>query len=270
MPLPPADADTSPLEAFAPPSNYRFEPELQGTPPRHVPEEFRNCAYFARQRNTIARLLVAGVLCVAFGPMPLIREWGLYALPLAYLSWIGSGLLVMGAVAWISSKLRRGPIQYVEEGIPLVARIRELVLRPTVTVNGQPSTYVFSAVLEYRDPDTGAPVRKQVDSRDFSVSAKDKYRTSYRMGEYVTAVYLKTNPASTLRLYGFLELRPDVGLLRTHTARPPSLLKTVLGVSAIFAVFGVLFWNVYAFSKYQPLDLTFAQAAVPVGVGAVV
>ncbi len=266
----PGNPNTAPLDAFAPSQGYRFEPELQETPPRHVPAEFRSAPYFARQRNTSMGLSVAGLLCVAFGQLPILREWGLYVLPLAYLSWIGCGLLALGAGAWLSSKTRRGPLQYVEEGIPVVARIRELVLRPTAVVNGQVSTYAFSAALEYRDPETGALVAKQVDSRSFSASAKGKYRTSYRVGDYVTAVYLKSNPGKTLRLYGFLELRPDVGLLRTEFARPPSLLKTALGVSALFGFFLVLFWNVYAFSKYEPLEITFAQAAVPVGVGAVV
>src|SRR5205823_3020006 len=130
------------IEAFSAPSNYRFEPELQGTPPRHVPEEFRNSPHYVRQRNTLVRVLVAGVFCVAFAQLRIFREWGLYVLPLAYLSWIGLGLLVIGAAGWISSKARRGPIRYVEEGIPVVARIREVVLRPTMIVNGQPTTYV--------------------------------------------------------------------------------------------------------------------------------
>jgi hypothetical protein len=270
MAVVPDNPNSAPSEAFAPPASYRFEPELQETPPRHVPEEFRNSPYFVRQRNTVVGFLVAGALCVGFGQLPLLKEWGLYVLPLSYLSWIGCGLLVLGAGGWFSSKMRRGPIQYVEEGIPLVARIRALVLRPTTLVNGQPSAYAFSAGIEYREPETGAVVEKRLDSRSFSASRKDKYRTSYRVGEYVTAVYLKANPAKTLRLYGFLELRPDVGLVRTEAAQPPGLLKTVLGVSAIFAFFVVLFWNVYAFSKFQPLDLTFAQAAGPVAVGGVV
>ena len=180
----PGYPNAAPLEPFAPPSNYRFEPELQETPPRHVPEEFRNAPYFARQRNTLLRLSLAGALCVAFGQLPIFREWGLYLLPLAYLSWIGAGLLVIGAGGWISSKARRGPIQYVEEGIPQVARIRDLVLRPTAVVNGQTSTYAFSAAIEYRDPVTGTLVASQVDSRSFSASAKHKYRTSYRVGDY--------------------------------------------------------------------------------------
>jgi hypothetical protein len=187
---------------------------------------------------------------------------------LAYLSWIGYGLLAVGAAGWISNKVRRGPIQYLEEGIPVVARIRELVLRPTAMVHGQPSTCGFSAAIEYRDAQTGALVAGQANSRSFPASAKTKYRTSYRVGEYVTAVYLKSSPAKTLRLYGFLELRPDLGLLRTEAVQP-GLLKTVLRVSAVFALCGVLFWNVYAFLKYSPLDLTFAQAA-PIGAGALV
>ena len=267
MPVLPASPNSPSVDDFAPPTNYRFEPELQATPPRHIPQEFGNSPYFVRQRNNIVRLLVAGALCVAFGQLPILKEWGLYLLPLAYLSWIGSGLLLIGAGTWLSSKVRRGPIQYVEEGIPLAARIRELVLRPTTVVNGQPSTYAFSATIEYRDPQTGTLVTKQMNSRGFSRSAKDKYRTSYRVGEYVTALYLKSNPARTLRLYGFLELRADLGLLPIQPTQPPSLLKTALGVGALFALFGALFWNVYAFSKYEPLDLTFTQAAVPVGLG---
>jgi hypothetical protein len=268
--MPGLPGNPTPLEDFAAPSSYRFEPELQETPPRHVPEEFRNSPYFVRQRNGIVGLVVAGALCVGFGQLPILKEWGLYVLPLAYLSWVGIGLLVLGAGTWISSKARRGPIQYVEEGIPLVARIRDQVLRPTMIVNGQPSAYVFSAAIEYRDPVTGALVEKQLDSRSFSTSAKDKYRTSYRIGDYVTAVYLKSNPDKSLRLYGFLELRPDIGLLRKEAGQPPSLLKTVLAVTALFGFFGVLFWNVYALSKYEPLDLTFSQAAWPVAVGGVV
>src|SRR5689334_22401499 len=99
MPVAPGNLNNPPLEEFAAPPNYRFEPELQGTPPRHVPEEFRNSPYFVRLRNTIARLLMAGALCVALGQLPILKEWGLYVLPLAYLSWIGASLLLFGAVA---------------------------------------------------------------------------------------------------------------------------------------------------------------------------
>src|SRR5260221_6535718 len=109
MPTLPDNLRSLPLETFAPPPGYRFEPELQGPPPGHVPEEFRSCPHFARQRNGIVGLLLAGFLCIAFGRLPIVSEWGLYALPLAYLSWIGCGLLVFGAAAWISSKVRRGP-----------------------------------------------------------------------------------------------------------------------------------------------------------------
>jgi hypothetical protein len=269
MPPVPGNPDP-PLGDFAPPAAYRFEPELDETPPRHVPQEFRNSPYYVRQRNSIVGLLLAGALCIGFGQLPILREWGLYVLPLAYLGWIGLGLLVLGAGAWLSSKLRRGPIQYAEEGIPVVARIRELVLRPTALVNGQPTTYAFSAVLQYRAPDTGALLQRRMDSRGFSASAKSKYRASYRVGDYVTAVYLRSNPAKTLRLYGFLELRPDLGLVRTGPGQAPGLLKTVLGVSALFGFFGMLCWNVYAFGKFGPLELTFARAAMPVGLGGLV
>ncbi len=76
MPTLPDNPSSLPNEAFAPPPGYRFETELQGTPPRHVPEEFRNCPYFVRQGNAIVGLLLAGFLCIAFGRLPIVSEWG--------------------------------------------------------------------------------------------------------------------------------------------------------------------------------------------------
>ena len=109
MPPPPGKSKPPPLEDFAPPSNYRFEPELQETPPRHVPDEFRNSPYFLRQRNTLVRLLLAGALCVAFGQLSILKEWGLYVLPLAYLSWIGAGLLLLGLALGQNTRPAAGP-----------------------------------------------------------------------------------------------------------------------------------------------------------------
>jgi hypothetical protein len=44
----------------------------------------------------------------------------------------------------------------------------------------------------------------------------------------------------------------------------------VLGVSGLFAFFGVLIWNVYAISKYSPLEITFSVAAIPVSLGGLI
>lgn len=49
-----------PLETFTTPLSYRFEPELQGTQPGHVPEGFRNSPYFVRRRNNIVGLVMKG------------------------------------------------------------------------------------------------------------------------------------------------------------------------------------------------------------------
>ena len=47
------------------------------------------------------------------------------------------------------------------------------------------------------------------------------------------------------------------------------MLKTLLGVMAVFGIFAVLGWNVYAYGRYAPLELTFSQGVVPFAAGAV-
>ncbi len=56
-------------------------------------------------------------------------------------------------------------------------------------------------------------------------SVKNKPRTSSRVGDYVTAVHPKAKPAKTVRLYGFLELRPDLGLVRAAPTQAPGFLE---------------------------------------------
>ena len=85
---------------------------------------------------------------------PSCSIWGLYLLPLQYLRWIGLALLALSLASWICSVSLRGPLIYVEEGVPLVARIAALFLRTKLVVEGTPSVYEYVAVLEHRDPST--------------------------------------------------------------------------------------------------------------------
>src|SRR5207247_2172067 len=111
---------------------------------------------FGRNRRRLRwGSLFAGSLCLMLAPVPMVQTLGLYVLPLQYLRWIGLGLVALGAGAFLLHLLVRGPFRYVQDGIPLVVRIRELVMRCTAMYDGQPSTYRLLAVIEYRDPDIG-------------------------------------------------------------------------------------------------------------------
>jgi hypothetical protein len=254
---------------FRPPSDYRFEDELQGQPPRPRAEILRQGRYAAKQRRTTWALLVVGAILAVLGPLPIVQTMGLYFLPLAYLTWIGLVILGFGGFGLITGALRRGPYRYVEEGVPIVARILALRLVPAVVHEGNVTRYRFEASFEYLDPETGEPRTAVGPSSDFLADFKDRLTTSYRVGDHVTAVYLPHDPAKTLKLYGFLDLRPDLGLIRRDGAPPSSPIATVLAILIVVSIFGVLIWNLYAYGRYTPVRISTASAAIVGGIGAV-
>ncbi|MBI2825404.1 MAG: DUF3592 domain-containing protein [Planctomycetia bacterium] len=271
----PDDAALGPAQAapdlgpFDPPANYSFEPELRGPPPRPVPSELRSGRYAQRRRRVIAGSLVAGALCVGLGLLPIVKFWGLFLLPLGYLSWIGVGLILWAMAVYGGGFVRKGPYRYVEDGTAVVARVCAVVLRPMVLVHGQPASYRFTAIVQYRDPATGNVATAETSSNDINASAKDKVTTSFRVGDYVTAVYLDSDPQKTLRLYGFLDLKPGVGVIDRERTREASLLKTIAAILVGFGFFAVLLWNVYALERYQPLHGSVAAFAPPAAAGGI-
>lgn len=253
---------------FDPPPDYAFEPELRDPPMRSIPGELRWGRHGLKQWRTSWGFVAAGLLCIAFGLIPVVQLWGQFLLPLQYLIWIGVGCLAIGAICFVAPLVAKGPYRYVEEGVPLVARICDLAIRPTAIVNGMPAAYAFFALIEYRDPDSGEIVATETKSNEFSVGFKEHLTTSYRVGDYATAVYLPSNPVKTLRLYGFLDLKPGLGLLPREGAPQAGLFQTLALIVVIFGIFAILGWNVYAYSRYAPIEME-ASHFIPFGIGVV-
>jgi hypothetical protein len=257
------------LGPFDPPEDYTFEEEFEADPPRPRTADLRMGRYATRQRRAVSVLLISAALLTASGLLPIVKHWGLYLLPLQYVTWIGCACGVLAILSFSSARIRKGPYLYVESGIPLVARIRALTLRHSLLVNDQPSQYRFYAQIEYRHPAGNLRVT-ETSSNDISSALKHRLTTTYRVGDYVTAVYLQPNFEQSLRLYGFLDLKPGLGLIRRNAEQEPGLLKTALLLVSIFALFGTLFWNVYAFEKFEPVELGVREGALPFSVGAVI
>lgn len=264
-----AESTTDGLGPFDPPDDYAFELELVGEPPRPIADDLRRGRHAHRQSNVIHGWLVVGAALIMCAPLPFVQQWGLYVLPLQYLGWIGLGCVALGGLVWVKTRFGRGPYQYVEEGIPLVARIRALVMAPSAIVNGQAVRYCFRALIDYRHPGTGEEVTTEAVSNDFTEMRRDELTTTYRQGDYVTAVYLPSKPEEVV-LYGFLDLKPGLGLIRRDASERNSLLMTVLGVAVLVGFFGVLGWNVFAFGRYAPLETAWVEYLVPFALGVVV
>lgn len=253
-----------------PDPGYAFEPELTGPPPRPVPDRLDRGPY-ARDRRRVALLLaVLGAACVAVASAPGVERVALYVLPLAWLDWIGAGLLALAGAGYLPVALHSGPFRYVKHGLAIPARVLGVVKTPTVLHDGVPAAHAFVALVAFRHPETGTPAQAEVRSNEFSSARKDAYDTPFRVGDDVTAVYLPGALEKSLRLYPFLELSPDRHLRSASAPRAAAARQVLAALAALPALFGLLLANVYAYGRYQPIDFDHARAAVPMGLGAVI
>jgi hypothetical protein len=254
-----------------PSGSYAFEPEFTGRPPRAIPERLADGPYARRRRSAAIALAVSGAACILLARAPGVDVLARYLLPLGYLQWIGVGALLLAAGMSLALALRLGPFRYVRDGLPLAARVVEIVKAPTAIVNGTPSTHGFVATVVFRDPESGELVQADVKSNDFSSARKDAYETPFKVGDDVTALYLPGRLWKTLRLYAFLELSPQVNLRpRTRRASDDSPWKVAALLALVPALFVVLFANVYAFGRYHPVRFAYRQALVPMVAGGLV
>jgi hypothetical protein len=176
------------LGPFAPPTSYQFEEELLGQPPRPIPYLLREGRYARQQRRLswsffLSRRPLSSLLAVAHR-----ANLGSVPLPLQYLHWIGLGCVVVAAVAVVRNWRQSGPYRYVVEGVPLVARLRELVLEPGRIVNSQPVGHRFNAIIEYKDPPTGVSIRAPQSSVRFRNRALSSFSDRCRSQELRGAV----------------------------------------------------------------------------------
>jgi hypothetical protein len=175
-------------------------------------------------------------------------------------------------VGFVQRFVVAGPYRYIREAMPLVARVLSLIKAPTLIVEGHPTTYAILAKIEFRNPDSGQLQTADAKSTDFASSVRSEYTTSFKVGDYVTAVYFHGDFAKSLQIYSFLDLMPDVGLVRRNDRQTqwgyvwkiPGLILIVIGF------LGILFWDIIAFGRYEPLNFGFSQGLIPFAAGAVV
>jgi hypothetical protein len=221
-------------------------------------------------RQTISGCLIAAAVCTSIAPLPFVQECALYILPLQYLFWIGFGLGFAAIAQFLFDRVFSGPYRYVERGIPLVVRIWSVDLRVVQTINGTP-VYRYFAVLEYRDPESGDLRVSEVSTRELSqFHVSIGLATTYRAGDYASAVYFPGKLAKSLRLYGFLELKPGLGLIRTEPSQAWTGRQNALLGLGVFVVLVACLWVIYTLSKYVPLSADPFQVIVVIVAGAVV
>ncbi|MEM8963343.1 MAG: hypothetical protein AAGD38_17790 [Acidobacteriota bacterium] len=247
--------------SFEPPRDYRFEPELTGPPPRPIPDAVVEGLWSRRQRLTRQALAVSAVISFVLYSFPAVRDLGVYFLPIAYLDWLAYGLAGLAVVSWVRQSLGHTPIRYIRDGETSIGRVRALVKQPTVVHNSTPGEFQFAATVDVIHPETGEHQLFDTTSSSFSADRKDRYDTSFRVGDYVTMVHLPGKVDKTLRLYGFLDLMPGVGLVRR--GKPVTFVDVVLTALGITAVIGFFVWPLVAVYRFLPIVVSMEALTVP-------
>jgi len=246
-----SSASCEPLGPFSPPGDYNFEPELQGQPPRAIPATLWPIRKTVREKRTDRFdawcCFWIGIACLLIGLVwAVLGEFGGAAFGILF----GIGLGVEAGLRLILSPRAPAPqsFKYIRDGFPLVVRVVRLELVRTKRewsipksgfwvadlINLLPdeinymdgeevAAFFFRAVIEYRDPRTGQ-VRNAWVVSPVHRGEGDDFTTTFHEGDYVTAVYLRDIFRDTLRLYGFLGLRPDLGVVRKG-GNPPATPK---------------------------------------------
>lgn len=248
---------------FDPPASYSFEPELTGPPPRPLPDSLNEGPYATQFRANMLRGFAFGSMCLLLNQIPGVETLAYYFLPLAYLNLIGLTSIGLAAISAIYHALRLGPFRYVQNGVPLVARIASLSIATAPMTRGTGS--VHKAGVAYRHPHTGALTHSVVTSRHFPVLAANEHVPPFKVGDYATAVYLpRRSVEKSLQLYAFLDLSPQVNTDSVPVAE--SSRRTVMAIFALASVALVLLAGLYALERYEPLDFEL-QNVVPLASG---
>lgn len=249
------------------PSGLQLPPELIGPPPRELPEAFHHGRVAETRQKSFWVAMLSGGACAALALLPFVKTLGLYILPLAYLAWIGVGICAIGVWAYLYASDYRKARKYVELGDAAFGHVAALTKVPGTVVNGQTTTKKFLAHLELRRPLTGEATETTVTSAEFPAQGSENVSTRFRVGDWVPVVWLPGEFDSTLQVYDFVEAMPESGLLRSKQQQ--SLWMTLLQVTLAVAFFFILFWNIYAFGKFQPIEFGFRDAIGPIIVGGI-
>jgi hypothetical protein len=199
--------------------------------------------------------------------MPFVDTLALYFLPLGYLRWISLGLFLLALFSYVGGGALKKATRYIQYGNARFGRVVELIKYPSVLMHGQPTSYAFRATVQVLHPDSDQPVLMEVKSQDFSSSKKDSVETRFHVGDFVPVVWLPNQFDKTFQIYDFLEATPTASLKRGQTSAKKPLWQVVLLAISVPGLFFVLFWNVYAFGRYLPLEFDFSDAIVPAVAG---
>ena len=248
------------LGPFVPPEDYVFEEEFTTEIPRPVPPYLRQGFWQQRWRAGLITSAVVASFLLALAQIEQVNKLGYYILPLAWLDWIGWGLLALTALIAIWHYSRPGKYHYIKKGLPFIARILRIG-REIIQNKDAVDEFRFALAIDYLHPHTGKTCTSFTFSENLgSFSKAYRYQLTCQPGDYVTAVALPDKFDTTVEIYGLMGLNPDLdfitkdGKTRQCLISLPKIFAVILGIIGALAL---LVMGLYAIEFYSPLKYTF-------------
>lgn len=261
---------------FDPPEDFSHGDEFESPIPRPIPKVLRRGS-FARRKHGVAMTWTAlGAAFVMVAPWNIIWKLSFYVLPLAYLGWIGTGMIVIGLIVLIRNRYLKERFEYVASGQPIVGRILDVRDQETVTINQETKALIvqirYQVTVEYENPENRRQEFAVLITDEFwDKSQSAKYSLDVEPGDYVTLVAMPGNIAGTLKLYGLLGLDPQRDFLK-YRGKPLSGVSPLSAIAISVVVFSVLWMlvGVLCLTTYIPEEWNWPIGLTALGIGGVV
>lgn len=220
------------LGPFSPPAEFDHGEEFLPQPPRPLPPYLRVGSYARRQRGTTYNLIALGIMCLVLSPF--VQGFSHYIHPLAWLHWIGLGLIVLAVLRFVGALVSSGRYDYVRNGTPLVGRV--IFVGVSSEGTSEAPMFRYNVACEFDHPDTGKHQHFFFPSEDaFGVGEARKYACTLQPGDYVTLLALPGKADSTMRIYGLLGLDPELEFI-TKNGRPLTGMSPFSAIMVAFVV----------------------------------
>ncbi len=264
------------LGPFNPPADFDHGDEFDPTTPRPIPRRLRTGSFGRRRWSTVLTLFVLGVGCLVFAPIPFVQKLSFHILPLAYLSWIGYGLISIAVFVGLAHRFSKERYVYVIDGELLIGRVLGVFTPVRSVIDAQTKAvtnfFRYLAAVEFEDPETRKLERGVVLSEDeWDLAKQPRFDPGVDAGDYVTLVRMPGKGPESVRLYGFLGLDPDRDFI-TRDGRPLSGVSpftAVLISVLVLAALWFLILGIYVLECCMPQEWNLSTSLLFVGVGAV-
>ena len=240
------------------------EAELLAPIPRDIPDVFWKHGKAAEYKRNAGWLVRIGAALMLLGSLKVVGDFAETFPFLDFAMFAGAiAFAIAGHVLYLLYGSKK-PFQYFVNGKAVAVTINELALVPAQIYNGQVNAYKYVASCSVVNPTPAVSDSFQCESDMISTAEKERLMSAFRVGDTVTALYLKSDPARTMKLYGFLRLRPDIGIVRRTGYQPATVAQRVFEFAAVLLFIAGPIWCLYAMDRFDPVATSRSQWVVTI------